>query len=204
MKGRVLIFLLAAGILTVLGARVARGFSTETLPRLSQVPEFNLTDHTGARFGAEQLHGRVWVADFVYTGCSAICPMLTARMGELQARLEAEDPEGRIGLISITVDPEGDTPERLAQYASRAEAKTGRWFFLTGEASLVEATVVKGFKISMGEDPSAGEDDFSIIHGGKLVLVDATGTIRGYFEPDEVDRITRFALHLADEAGASR
>ena len=187
--------LLVLGVMV--GARVARGLEGPPLPVLATLPAFELTAHDGSPFGQAQMRGRVWVVDFVYTGCSAICPKLTARMSELQGLLLEADPEGRVGLLSITVDPEGDTPERLAAYASRAEARDGRWIFLTGEASAVQATVVRGFKMAMGEDPSAAEEGFAIVHGGKLALVDAEGRIRGYFEPENVKHTARPALRLA-------
>src|ERR1044071_8442137 len=84
-------------------------------------------------------------------------------------------------LVSITVDPARDTPERLAAYAARAGADPHKWSFLTGPLDAVERAVVDGFKI--GVDRHATADGFwDIVHGEHLVLVDRRLQIRGYFD----------------------
>jgi protein SCO1/2 len=104
-------------------------------------------------------------------------------------------------LVTFTVDPENDTPERLAAYAKEYHADPVRWTFLTGELGEVETTVVKGFKLAMGKDElPAGSGLFSIFHGEKLVLVDDAGLIRGYYDADDegVDRLLHDAGVIAN------
>ena len=161
-----------------------------TLPQLGELPQFSLTDQRGRAFGRDDLRGKVWVADFVFTSCADACPRLTRQMRALQDRL---DPHGRIGLLSISVDPERDTPDRLRQYGETYGAREDLWRFLTGAPTEIERTVVKGFKIAMAKvpaAPAASEDELraeaiDILHGDRLVLVDSAARIRGYYVADD-------------------
>src|ERR1700683_4634501 len=85
------------------------------LPSYSTVPDFTLTDQTGAAFNGTQLHGLIWVADFIYTTCPGPCPRRSSQMHEVQTSLSGI--EG-VRLVSFTIDPENDTPPVLAAYAA--------------------------------------------------------------------------------------
>ena len=113
------------------------------------LPAFELTNERGERFGSKNLEGQVWVADFVFTSCPTVCPRLTRRMFEIQHR--ARHLGDSFHLVTFTVDPENDTPERLNQYARDHHAVAARWTFLTGSLGDIETTVIKGFKLSRGK-----------------------------------------------------
>ena len=176
------------GIALVVVVPLTRAFSHRVPPPPTMkiaLPAFELTDERGERFGSKELLGRVWVADFVFTSCPTVCPKLTARMAEIQHR--SRHLGEAFHLVTFTVDPENDTPARLAEYARGYHANAARWSFLTGPLDQIEGTVVKGFKIGMGkEEQSPGSGLFAIFHGERLVLVDQEGFIRGYYEADEV------------------
>jgi protein SCO1/2 len=144
------------------------------LPVLGQLPDFSFQDQNDKKVDRGDFLGKVWIADFIYTGCADICPMLTQKMSELEKKTPPD-----VLLASFTVDPENDTPARLALYAERFHVDFHRWFFLTGPLGDIEKVVVGGFKQSMGKVSL-----FEIMHGGKLVLVDRQGRIRGYYDAD--------------------
>jgi SCO1/SenC len=96
-------------------------------PVLGSVPAFRLVDQTGAVFGPERLAGRVWVANFIFTRCPSICPEMTGRLVRLQPRLGEA-----VELVSVSVDPDYDTPEQMRAFAERHRANSPRWHFLTG------------------------------------------------------------------------
>jgi protein SCO1/2 len=153
---------------------------------------FTRVDQQNKPFGLEDLKGRVWVADFVFISCPSVCPKLTTRMAQIQRR--ARHLGQAFHLVTFTVDPENDTPPRLAAYAAGYHADPSRWTFLTGKLGDIETTVVKGFKVAMGKEPSEpGSSLMSIFHGEKLVLVDADGNIRGYYDADDagIDEMLR-------------
>ncbi len=162
-------------------------------PILGALPAFELTDEASRVFGAAELRGRPYVADFVYTGCTGGCPLLTARMASLQEKLA----ETSVRLVTVTVDPARDTPARLAEYGRRAGADFSRWSFLTGSPEAVRDLVVHGFKVTMGK--AEADDPGEILHDGHLVLVDGAGRIRGYYaaDPDGERRLVRDARSLA-------
>jgi protein SCO1 len=176
------------------------------LPDLGELPAFSLTDQNGRPFGRDDLRGKVWVADFVFTSCSDACPRLTQRMRSIQDRL---DPHGGIGLLSITVDPERDTAEKLRQYGRTYGARDELWRFLTGSPAEVQRTVVKGFKTAMAKVPLDSDrpqtdeevraQTFDIMHGDRLVLVDSRARIRGYYVADDpgIGSMLRAARALA-------
>lgn len=152
--------------------------SAPPLPDLGKLPDFALVDQSGAVFGQRDLLGRVWVADFMFTSCPDICPVLSAHMAEIQTHYAADE---RVNMVSISVDPGTDTPEVLTKYAARFGANNERWHFLTGETSAVRTVVRDGFKMVM----EPGEKPANILHGERFVVVDQTGHIRAYPDPKE-------------------
>jgi protein SCO1/2 len=166
----------------------------EPLPVISELPPFTLTDQDGRAFGKAELSGKVWLAGFIFTRCPTICPALTATMARIQHRARGIEPQFR--LVSISVDPAYDTPERLFEFAAKHRASPRMWRFLTGPLDEVRKTVVDGLKIAMGE--VEGEQDFaSVMHGTHFVLVDQQGQIRGYYPSTDADVVDRV---LADAA----
>jgi cytochrome oxidase Cu insertion factor (SCO1/SenC/PrrC family) len=125
---------------------------------------------------------------------------LQAKMKKLQDRLIPAEQGGNIGLLSISVDPERDTPEKLRQYAVTFGARPSLWRSLTGDQREVERTVVRGFHTAMAKVPREDADPhmaaFDIMHGERLVLVDRMGRIRGYYDADDRDRLLRDARSL--------
>jgi protein SCO1/2 len=168
-------------------------------PVLGSLPAFALTDQHGRQFGSEDLAGRVWVASFIFTRCPTVCPAVTRHMARIQDRTRNLEPA--VHLVSFSVDPEYDTPERLDEYARAHRASPRMWTFLTGPAGAVRATVEKGLRVTMERDEDEPSPAAAITHGTHLVLVDGAARIRGYYDPDApaaMDRIVRDAALLAN------
>lgn len=183
-----------------IAALMFRQASGPRLPVLAELPRFSLLDEDGKPFHREDMLGRVWVADFVFTSCADACPRLQSKMRRLQDRLIPPEQGGKVGLLSISVDPERDTPAKLRQYAETFGARKGMWRYLTGEQKEVERTVVQGFHTAMAKIPAEGADPhleaFDIMHGERLVLVDSMGRIRGFYDAEDQDAIVRDARAL--------
>lgn len=179
-------------VLVYLSAHRDRAVRSEILPIYSQVPDFSLVDSDGSPFGRSDLEGQVWIADFVYTTCPGPCPSVTAKLAGFQEPV-TKLPDAR--LVTITVNPEVDTPAQLRDYAKSFDA-ADRWVFLTGAEDQIHDLVQNGFKLSVarqeGEDP--------VLHSTKLVLVDQAGFIRGYYDamrPDEMRKLGDDLARLA-------
>ena len=155
---------------------------------------FTLTERSGQPLSLADLKGKVWVADFFYSTCPGPCPMLSSRLSDLQKAIGADD---RVRLVSISTDPERDTPEVLRQYAEKFQAKE-RWLFLTGSKDALQALAQDNFKLPFAEQP--GEVD-RVIHSTRLILVDQAGTIRGLYEgvgASGVEELLRDLRRLVD------
>jgi protein SCO1/2 len=167
-------------------------FSRPALPELGTIPDFQLLNQSGKSFGLSDLREKVWVANFIFTSCAGTCPLLTQRMKRVQdAIVNLGEDSSHYRIVSISVDPERDTPQRLLEYAQEYGARPELWSFLTGPVDQINQTVVTGFKIAMGKAPREGEvappaggEIFDILHGEKFVLVDRQGKIRGYYDSD--------------------
>ena len=106
------------------------------LPTIAPAPEFRLTSQDGAQVALADLRGKVVAVTFIYTLCTNTCPVLTPMMSFVQDQLGA-DFGAKIAFVSITVDPERDTPEVLKQYAQAFGANLAGWFFLTGRSDVI-------------------------------------------------------------------
>ncbi len=153
----------------------------EPLPSFGAVPQFSLRDQTGATVTRDSLTKKVWVVDFIFTSCPDVCPLLTEQLAGVKKRLP-DDP--RLVYVSFSVDPEHDTPEKLREFAAHHGATAANWRFLTGGLDDVKRVVVQGFKQAIDAQPTAPNAPANVLHGTHYVLVDGTGTIRGFFRSD--------------------
>lgn len=159
------------------------------------LPDFDLVERSGQPLRRADLGGKVWIADFFYSTCPGPCPMLSSRLSDVQKAL-GNAPEVR--LVSISVDPEKDTPEVLKLYAQRFQASE-RWLFATGDKAHIYALARDGFKLPIADAPAEGG---VITHSTRLVLVDRSGTVRGFYDggtESSVGEIVRDVGKLLEE-----
>ncbi len=157
--------------------------SFDTPPVISQVGDFTLTNQAGQAVTLSDLRGRVWVADIIFTRCAGPCPRMTRQMKLLQ---DALPPESRAKLVTLTTDPDFDTPEILKNYATRFEANPQRWLFLTGTKKEIAALAIDSLKLTAIEQkPEDRKDPADLfIHSTILVVVDKQARLRGIFETE--------------------
>jgi len=157
-------------------------------PVISHVEAPTFIDETGTTFPLTNLDGRIWVVDFIFTRCGGQCPLMTMNMRNLQNWL-VENHYGNVKLVSITVDPENDTPPVLAKYAKTFGAISGKWHFLTGDRKTIYDYILNDFKLATEEEKSKPVSEM-FVHSDKLVLIDENRNIRGYYsgsEPSNTD-----------------
>ena len=156
---------------------------------LHAVPSFTVTDHDGDTLTSDALRGAPYVANFIFTTCPSVCPMLTSQMRNFQRRMQEERGESSEALgfriVSFTVDPAHDTPDVLKAYAEAQGADVSSWRFVTlGDAEATVALLMQGFRVRMGEREEQPGGGYDIMHAGHFVLVDADGHVRGYYATD--------------------
>lgn len=176
--GLVIILLSGAFVISRLSPRSAPKLR---LPVIGPVADFVLTNQIGQRVTLADLRGQPWVADVIFTRCGGPCPRMTKQMESLQAALPANS---RAKLVTLTTDPEFDTPEVLQKYATRFNAKADRWNFLTGFKKEIAALAMDSLKLTAVEKkPEERTDaDDLFIHSTIFVIVDEQGRLRGSFE----------------------
>jgi protein SCO1/2 len=148
---------------------------------LGQVNDFHLINSEGQSVSLKDLKGKVWVADFFFTTCGNICPMMTGHMSRLHNLFK---PYADVKLVSFSVNPENDSPQALKAYANKFHADTNRWLFLTGTREEITKVAVESFKMGDIHEP--------IFHSSYFTLVDKEGKIRGYYDstdPKNVDKV---------------
>ena len=155
--------------------RPGGGKADAPLPVLWPVPSYRLIDQDGRTRTPDELQGSVWVADFIFTSCKSVCPVLSAKMVQVQRAIA--DP--RLKFVSFSVDPERDTPEALKAYAKRWAPDETRWTLLANTKESL-AALTKGMKTFV--DPQADPD--ATVHSAELFLIDGNGQVRGIYSTD--------------------
>ena len=174
-----------AGLVLIPALRPLLRFEPDPPPVLRQLPQWRLVDQNGDSFGSADLAGEAYVASFLFTRCATVCPRLTASLRQLERRYREEGVQ-EVRLVSFTVDPAHDTPERLRDYARNRSLNLENWSLLTGAEPEVRSVVVDGFALPMGERLDLAGGLVDVAHAARLALVDRDGGVRGYYGSDAV------------------
>ena len=160
----------------------------QALPVLGKVNDFTLTNQSGSTVSLSNLQGHVWIADIIFTRCPGPCLRMTRQMKEIEQALGAHRG---VKLISLTTDPDFDTPPVLEKYAERFSVDTNRWNFLTGTKAQIADVAIGSLKLTAVEKTPVEREsvDDLFIHSTIFVIVDKRGQLRGIFETggEEVD-----------------
>jgi len=182
---RIAVAVLVAVLAALAGMWLAREQPPERLelehatvfPAPRPLPDFTLTDHTGAPFGPQRLQGGWHVLFFGFTHCPDVCPSTLAALTSARRQLTDLPPAQRPGVVLVSVDPQRDTPERLAEYVAFFDPE---FVGVTGDpAVLAELTRQLGVAVVVGEPDAAGQ--YTIDHTGTLFLVDPQGRLAAIF-----------------------
>jgi protein SCO1 len=164
------------------------------------IPAFSLFDQDGNPFTEASFDENIVVADFFFTSCPGICPVMTSNMKKVQDLFASKDI---VKFVSFTVDPKRDTPEKLKEYGIKNGADLSKWSFLTGDKTIIYELARNSFFINAEEADkvNAGSDE-DFIHGEHFVLLDKSRRIRGYYaatDSVEVERLKQELVVLLQE-----
>ena len=149
--------------------------SKEALPQLFPVPNASLVDEQAKPVTLDAMKGHVTVYNFIYTRCTTTCPMMTANMRRLTGKVPKD---AAVRFVSISVDPQYDTPAVLAAYAKRFR-NDDRWLFLTGDRDTILKLSSEGFKLAASGPPEPGAEP--LLHSSKFAVADRNGVVRDYY-----------------------
>jgi protein SCO1/2 len=158
----------------------------QTLEKLWPAPSFAYRSERGVMVTNGSLAGRPWVANFIFTQCRTICPLLTTKMVQLQRQL----PNVDLRFVSFSVDPGHDTPEVLDAYRRQWSADEPRWVLLATDAQTLPRTAA-GFHVTAEPAPEGQVD--RVIHSGVFVLVDEEGIVRGIYDTEHRETFAALA-----------
>lgn len=177
--------LVLGGFLMTLAARTAT--ATSPLPKLYELPTFELRDQNGSVSNKAKWTGKVSIVDFIFTSCGDECPLMTNKMKSLQDKLKGNLS---VQFVSVTTDPKVDSPKVLKAYAKVHKVNESNWLFLTGSKKVIVQLASTGFKFPASEK--------SVNHSQKFSLVDAEGWVRGYYDSSSSEDLARL---VADASG---
>lgn len=181
-----LLFLAAAGALYQVAAPRLR-----PLPVYMALPDVTLMDEEGGTFDLSQTRGKVVVLSLIYTHCPDICPLTTAKMKQIQERIQSAGLRDQVQLVTFTVDPERDRPDVLKRFAGVFHVDPGNWVFLTGTTDQIDILIkdlglyveriyyIEGTPVPESSLPDPPADtSYLVNHTDRLFLVDRQGDVR--------------------------
>lgn len=185
-------FLLAACLIA--GAyrlfRSSERQSSDSMESLGQVPDFHFTTQEGKPFSRADLLGKVWVTDFFFTRCPGPCPVMSSRMAEISKELRKAND---VRLVSVSIDPENDTPAVLSEYAARLQADPNRWIFLTGLKNEIQNFTSKGMLQALTTDTTGIPT-----HSTRFLVIDRNGQIRKIRNLDDPELVQKLLMDIGD------
>jgi len=181
--GIVLLFVLLCLAYALSLAEINRAHRRAVMPVLGPVAGFTLTNQDGRATTLADLSNHVWIADIIFTRCTGSCPIMSKQMESLQDALPSAS---RAKLVTLTADPDFDTPPVLKKYGEHYGANSNRWTFLTGAKAEIAGLAGNSLKLSAvpvkPEDQKNPADLF--IHSTIFVIVDQHARLRGTFETE--------------------
>ncbi|NBI28959.1 SCO family protein [Chengkuizengella sp. YPA3-1-1] len=148
----------------------------------NEVEDFSFTNQENATFGLSDLENKVWIADFIFTNCTTVCPGMTYNMAQLQIKMKEAGIDAEI--VSFSVDPNVDTPEVLKDYVSKFGADFSNWHLLTGYSDeMIQNFAKTSFMTIVQQDANSDQ----VIHGTAFYLVDQKGTVLTKYDGNNPD-----------------
>lgn len=192
LKTWVIAFLIAAMLIAGAASlfRHSERKSSDPMSVIGLVPDFHFMTQEGKPLVRSDLLGKVWVADFIFTRCSGPCPIMSSRMAEVSHELTKTHD---VRLVSISIDPENDTPAVLHQYADHFQADPKHWLFLTGPKKEIAEFTTKGMLQALGNDQAG-----TPIHSTRFLVIDRQGQIRKIRNLDEPELIQKLLMDMGD------
>lgn len=159
--------------------KIVNKFNKPPLVEIGKVPPFSFTDQNGKTITNADYHGRVYVAEFFFTTCPSICPIMNRNMVKVQNEFYGNP---NLGIASFSIDPQYDTPEVLKEYAENYKVTNPNWHLLTGDKEAIYKLANSGFNLYVGENP---EIEGGFEHSGFFALIDQQGNIRSRLDENE-------------------
>jgi protein SCO1/2 len=170
--------------------KIVDGKKTE-VTEYPRIPDYAFVNQKNQTFTQKQMEGKIYVADFFFTTCPTICPVMKSNMLKVVERYK-DNPE--VGILSHTIDPEHDTPAVLKKYADDLGLNGDMWQFVTGDKEKIYDIGQKHYMVSAMADP---DEPGGFIHSGAFVLVDKDRYVRGIYDGTSKESTARLIADMA-------
>ena len=190
---KMLVYQMVALVAIVLAFVAGNYFFKKSLHTVMKAPNFELTDQNNKKITNKDLVGKVYVVEFFYARCPTICPVMNNNLKFVDKEVNSPD----FGIVSITIDPNNDTPAFLKDHAKKLGVKNPNWHFLTGDRSYI-GQLANEFDIYVGDRNDKAEN---LNHSGMIALVDKDGNVRCRFGKDGLPILYYSGLNYEDENG---
>ena len=165
--------------------------SIQFVKKYHTIAPFTMTNQNGQTITEKDYENKVYVADFFFTTCPSICPIMTKNMFSLQEKLKTKYPE--VKLLSYSVTPEIDTIEQLKRYAIENKVDDKIWNLVTGDKKEIYTLARKSYLV-VQNDGNGGPHD--MIHTENFVLIDKENRIRGYYDGTDINEMDRLITEI--------
>lgn len=168
------------------------------------VSDFSLTNQDGKKVSLDSLRGKIIIADFFFTHCPTICPGMTANMKKLVESIHngkrvGDKTNKQVHFISLSIDPQRDSVERLKYWATKYQINPDQWWLLTGDKKTIYNFALNELKLALVDGENV---DTNFVHSDKFVLIDSNRLVRGYYsglDPDELSKLSNDLILLTME-----
>lgn len=191
-KNKIIIPIIVIALLFV-GIGIGMSYFKNNLFTVMKVPDFELMDQNSRKITNKDMLGKVYLVEFFFSKCPTICPVMNTNMRYIEDKINSQD----FGIISISIDPENDTPELLKQHAEKIGAKSPNWHFLTGNRNYI-GNLADQFDIYVGDKEDESEN---LNHSGMIALVDQQGNIRCRYNKENMPILYYSGLNYEDKEG---
>lgn len=190
---KMLIYQLIGLLVIIVAIFIGNSYFKKSLHTVMKAPDFVLTNQNNKKISNKDMLGKVYVVEFFFAKCPTICPVMNNNLKFVDK--EINNPDFRI--ISISIDPENDTPEFLKEHAKRLGITNPNWHFLTGDREYID-NIANEFDIFVGNKDDQAE---SLNHSGMIALVDKEGNVRCRFGKDGMPILYYSGLNYEDADG---
>lgn len=180
-------------VLLFFGIGIGISYFKNNLYTVMRVPHFELTNQNNRKITDKDMLGKVYLVEFFFSKCPTICPVMNTNMRYIEDEIDSPD----FGIISISIDPENDTPESLKQHAEKIGVKSPNWHFLTGNRTYI-GNLADQFDIYVGDEEDKSEN---LNHSGMIALVDKDGNIRCRYDEQNMPILYYSGLNYEDKEG---
>lgn len=158
------------------------------------IGSFSMTNQNGKEVTIDEVKGKIHVAEYFFTHCGSICPIMNKQMQRVYRKFKSNDD---VKILSFTVDPKNDTVQRMKWYANKHGASGNNWHFLTGDKEdLYQLARTSYFTLKPAEARNLGDAGSDFIHTNNFVLVDRKLRIRGYYDGTNEADVTKMMLDM--------